>query len=1217
MIQCELLPSEIEGVVTDVSCSTGTGGGVDVTGLPFYGAEDPVYKYNWSNGATTEDVTGLPAGEYCVTITEINTGCVGSACFQVGSSGTGDFYVDFDMQAGCSPSNGGEITAVPSDPSLGPFEYVWTTYNWSIPGPEQIGTGQTLSNVPLGWYDVVVTDAMGCTVSDYALMWTPATPFAVAPVEDPVVVCPGQTGTAEIEVTHGVSSGPFTYSWVNYSQQPVATINTGQQSVLDNVAPGNWVVTVTNGEGCEAYAAFSVRKSPMGFESVIETTCNEGSIQLTPEPLKGSSPPYSYIWSDGETTEDRTGLGEGYYTVTITDALGCTTVESFHVEHIGTNLLLDAEIGDNGCGTSCNGTITLEVDPSVPIHYSNIQWADVSNFWKPDERHFLCPGDYHVTITSDDGCEEEHTFTVGQAGQEPFLYEVEVRRYFGNEIGPVPNGHALVKIISNQIQYPGIIEVSGAPDIDPVLVTANCSNSHAWISIPVQHKDVDPFHFKYVAPNECEYFGGFPGIDECLPDDGFGFFINHLGNSQQDCGPGQDNAYELDVYHIGDNFPYFIEVVMVNEDGSETFVKMLEITEFDMNSDNPISIDGIPSGTVKFYPYNLCYDVSSGPVHVNCCGDFSCDVIYEGSSSAYDGSYYWRFPYFRLWAKKSLDCFDECGDFNEGECSKVTIEYGSTTSDHNCWTGEITITYGNGSTGVLEVLENGEVDQIKWKSGNKEWEPNSPDSYTISINYLGNNGSTNCNTSIEVDYHGPGHYNDVIGFNDQLAFSGYPSAFYNAYSSVWRCGVCEHDIDYIMGNNQSLCDNWNSSTQTYDNWAQTYFLYDPESLSEPCTKGGELTVIDFDASGDAIIQTIEVPANPSIVLGEWKSPMQYIQPFGHDDENTYCSNFGFCLFEPNTGPNPIYDAYIDKPLLVSWFDENSCEPVDWNDPSSPDFNPCGSGNPCPGEMICYEGSCYQPCLDGECQSGNCEEVVIDGITVSICIDSDNDGCAPPCMEGYECFEGDCYPDPSQGEGEDICSFVETVNGSGSQTFYFYHDLPTGTTIIFDYNRYFQPDEFYINGSGINEHIQCGAGGPEQAVFITTEPPPNVITVTGVPCPEEGTSNYWIKLSCDNFQGNPPTTKMIVNPNNKGIFVRPNPFKSSIIIEATDMEEPFDGQVVLLDNMGREVLDKRFAFGKGNNNTSLEGLEDLPKGIYIVLIKKEGGVHASQKMVKIE
>lgn len=73
-IQCELLESDIEAVVTDVPCSSNTigsntGGSITLTELPFSnGNNNPVYSFSWSNGATTQNISNLAAGEYCVTI---------------------------------------------------------------------------------------------------------------------------------------------------------------------------------------------------------------------------------------------------------------------------------------------------------------------------------------------------------------------------------------------------------------------------------------------------------------------------------------------------------------------------------------------------------------------------------------------------------------------------------------------------------------------------------------------------------------------------------------------------------------------------------------------------------------------------------------------------------------------------------------------------------------------------------------------------------------------------------------------------------------------------------------------------------------------------------------------------------------------------------------------------------------------------------------------
>jgi hypothetical protein len=85
----------------------------------------------------------------------------------------------------------------------------------------------------------------------------------------------------------------------------------------------------------------------------------------------------------------------------------------------------------------------------------------------------------------------------------------------------------------------------------------------------------------------------------------------------------------------------------------------------------------------------------------------------------------------------------------------------------------------------------------------------------------------------------------------------------------------------------------------------------------------------------------------------------------------------------------------------------------------------------------------------------------------------------------------------------------------------------------------------------------------------------------------------------------------------GMVLHPNPFVSNIDITLTHVESSFEGQVILLDNLGREVIKREFYFEAGYNSFNIDGLESLTEGLYVILIKKDGEIYASGKMVKLE
>ncbi|MCF8372306.1 MAG: T9SS type A sorting domain-containing protein [Bacteroidales bacterium] len=119
-----------------------------------------------------------------------------------------------------------------------------------------------------------------------------------------------------------------------------------------------------------------------------------GSINLT---VTGGITPYSYIWSNGETTQDISGLTTGIYDITVTDANGCTASDSYHLW----SLLTPPEISGSGtvqdpaCNASCNASIDLNLlTGGAPVYYF---WSDGSSVEDLDS---LCAGNYEVSVYS-------------------------------------------------------------------------------------------------------------------------------------------------------------------------------------------------------------------------------------------------------------------------------------------------------------------------------------------------------------------------------------------------------------------------------------------------------------------------------------------------------------------------------------------------------------------------------------------------------------------------------------------------------------------------------------------------------------------------------------------------------------------------------------------------------------------------------------------------
>ena len=111
---------------------------------------------------------------------------------------------------------------------------------------------------------------------------------------------------------------PFTYLWSDGQTTDIAV----------GLSAGTYTVTVTDAVGCEGIATQEVELSPEGIWIMIMGTdafCGEDNGTAKVSPMTGQTP-YTYLWSDGQTTQTAVDLAAGAYTVTVTDANGCTAV---------------------------------------------------------------------------------------------------------------------------------------------------------------------------------------------------------------------------------------------------------------------------------------------------------------------------------------------------------------------------------------------------------------------------------------------------------------------------------------------------------------------------------------------------------------------------------------------------------------------------------------------------------------------------------------------------------------------------------------------------------------------------------------------------------------------------------------------------------------------------------------------------------------------------
>ncbi|MBC6996021.1 SprB repeat-containing protein, partial [Lewinella lacunae] len=283
-------PTELTltGMETDVECNGDATGAINIT----VGGGTPDYTYLWSNGATTEDLTGLTAGIYSVTVTDAND-CTIEATFEVEESTDLEATIA-DTDVLCNGDTDGTLTVVVTG-GTPDYSYLWSNGQ----------TTATATSLAAGTYTVTVTDANGCTEIATGTVNEPTD--LEAAIADTDVLCNGDTdGTLTVVATGGTPD--YTYLWSN--GQTTATAN--------GLAAGTYTVTVTDANGCTETATGMVNE-PTDLEATIadaDVLCNGDTDGTLTVVATGGTPDYTYLWSNGQTTATATGLAAGIYTVT-------------------------------------------------------------------------------------------------------------------------------------------------------------------------------------------------------------------------------------------------------------------------------------------------------------------------------------------------------------------------------------------------------------------------------------------------------------------------------------------------------------------------------------------------------------------------------------------------------------------------------------------------------------------------------------------------------------------------------------------------------------------------------------------------------------------------------------------------------------------------------------------------------------------------------------
>lgn len=389
---------------TDVLCNGDCDGTATVT---IAGGTAP-FTTNWFDNATGLPIgqngttaNGLCPGDYYAEVTDAN-GCSATTLVVTISEPPAFSATASSVDASCNGVCDGEVSVSESG-GTGPYTYSWTTGGNPVPG----GSNATVSSLCAGNYDIIVTDANGCTVG-------PLTESVTQPIAITASIfvndanCGLTDGSASVTPAGGVA--PYSYQWLDDLLAPIPG-ETG--STIAGIGAGTYYVEITDADGCSE--TIQVLVSNLGAPSITVDNVNDvscfgdcdGSIDIS---ITGGTGPYSTVWNPGGLiAEDPSNLCPGTYTVQVTDASGCVVQQTVTVNE-PTEISETAALTDTDCGV-CNGSATLTVSGGTgPYTYD---WSNGDNTATATN---LCAGTYDVDITDANGCTVTDQVSISSSG---------------------------------------------------------------------------------------------------------------------------------------------------------------------------------------------------------------------------------------------------------------------------------------------------------------------------------------------------------------------------------------------------------------------------------------------------------------------------------------------------------------------------------------------------------------------------------------------------------------------------------------------------------------------------------------------------------------------------------------------------------------------------------------------------------------------------------
>lgn len=389
--------------ISDVSCNGLADGVADVT---VNGGTAP-YFYVWNNGEQTQQNSTLSAGNITVSVSDIN-GCSITALGTMMEPSGLVVNVIVDQNVSCVGLSDGQATATETG-GVAPYSFTWSN-------------GETVSNATqlnAGTHSVLLTDGNGCSVTSAPFIISEPAALTAAIQSVSNVTCNGLSdGTATMVINGG--TGPYQIAWPD-----------GQSSTTGiNLSAGNYTVNITDANACVTSLSVTITEPlPMSATAqwLSDISCFgeiDGRATVT---VTGGTPPFTFMWSNGENVQTATELPSGNASVVVFDSYLCNVASNtINIIEPPQLQVTTSVLNDASCFGFDDGNADATPTGGTPPYA--FDWSNGSTTNLADN---VISGTYTVTVTDNNSCTATADVTIASPPEIDFTVSADATMCIG------------------------------------------------------------------------------------------------------------------------------------------------------------------------------------------------------------------------------------------------------------------------------------------------------------------------------------------------------------------------------------------------------------------------------------------------------------------------------------------------------------------------------------------------------------------------------------------------------------------------------------------------------------------------------------------------------------------------------------------------------------------------------------------------------------------